>query len=101
MKTGDRVICIDASNRGMINTPPLIKGREYIIYGTRKCNCGIIDFNVGCTSNPEITHDECSCGSLSLSIDIIHWANSDRFAKVKEQYRIIHMDIEVEEPILN
>ena len=42
MKTGDRVICIDANSHGDNDTPPLIRDREYIIYDIAKCSCGCI-----------------------------------------------------------
>lgn len=100
MKTGDRVICIDASNKGDgYIYPPLIKGREYIIYTVDKCSCGRISFDVGLTTEHSIHY--CDCNKDINNPSGVHWCNSKRFAKVKEQYKIIHMDIEIEEPSLN
>ena len=99
MKTGDRVICIDANSHGDNDTPPLIRDREYIIYDIAKCSCGCIIYDVGLIS--KYSWVECYCGVRLIGPTDIAWANSKRFAKVKEEYRIIHMDIEVEEPILN
>ncbi len=99
MKTGDRVICINASNmtdRVALN-PILIKGREYIIYAVNKCSCGVTSFDVGLDG---FNRDQiCDCGKTTHTK--AHWCNSTRFAKVKEQYKIIHMDIAIEKPILN
>lgn len=102
METGDRVICIDASTHGDCDiSPPLTKGREYIVYESHHCDCGDIYFDVGLIS--KLGFMECSnCTANSFTHKTKeHWCNSKRFAKVKEQYRIIHMDIEIEEPTLN
>ena len=102
MKTGDRVICIDATSHADTSPPPLVKGREYIVYGVHKCGCGTISFDVGLISIPGSDHMECTdCDRIYNDTGRVHYAKSRRFAKVKEEYRIIHMDIEVEEPILN
>lgn len=99
MKTGDRVICIRTHNGGS-KPPPLVKGREYIIYDVHKCGCGNISFDVGLTSN-NVGIMCRKCSSIYSLDNAIHWAAETLFAKVKEQYKVIHMDIEVEEPILN
>ena len=100
MKTGSRVICIDASAKSYRQPPPLIKGREYIIYGVKKCTCGNDKFDVGLRSDCTITR--CiNCGSVIDNHDGIHWANSKRFAKVQEQYRTVKLEMEIEEPIYN
>lgn len=101
MKVSDRVICIDATkqNNGLMGVPPpLIKGREYIIYDIDVCACGSRSFDVGLRTYNNLT--DCHCGKTETTRGV-HWAYAKRFAKVKEAYKIIHMDIEIEEPILN
>lgn len=100
MKKNDRVVCIDASKDRRYVSPNLTEGREYIIYAVHKCSCGLMSFDVGITrdsSKPMC----CLCFNTHDLGSTIHWCNSKRFAKVKEQYKIIHMGIEIEEPILN
>jgi len=104
MKKGDRVICIDASARGFGQAPPLVKGREYIIYDYKKCPCGVCSYDVGLIVNFNSTgYSRCtSCGGRHINPkQETHWANEGRFAKVKEEYRVVKMEIEVEEPMLN
>ncbi len=98
MKAGDRVICIDADSHKNLIQPKLIKGREYIIYASKKCSCGLVKFDIGATTNKD--YIRCECGR-DYSSQGTHWANSKRFAKIKEQYKVVHMDIETKEPILN
>ena len=99
MKTGDRVICIDATAHGKYLSPSLIKNREYIIYNILECDCGRSRYDVGLKS--DLSYMICRCGNKFSTNSDIHWASSKRFAKVKEQYKVIHMDIKIEEPVLN
>jgi len=102
MKTGDRVICIKATYTGGSYPPPLIKGREYIIYDYHKCGCGHTSVDVGLIAPPETTGMFChKCGTEYADNSPSHWCALSRFVKVKEQYKTIHMDIEIEEPNLN
>lgn len=99
MKTNDRVICIDASNHNPnLRRPSLVKGRQYIVYDIMKCSCGSISFDVGITTPFKFT--SCECGNKYFN-GHISMCNSKRFAKVQEEYRVVKMEIEIEEPILN
>lgn len=98
MKEGDRVVCIDAS-MGKIGIMPLIKGREYIIYNISKCTCGGIGIDVGFLRS--MFNLICFCSKPLLNCTESHWFKPERFAKVQEEYRVVHMEVEIEEPILN
>ncbi len=102
MKKNNRVICINANRLREISVnPKLIKGREYIIYASRSCPCGIIEFDVGLLTESFVGRHICSVCNHSQKSDGIHWCLSTRFAIVKEQYKVVHMDIAIEEPTLN
>ncbi len=102
-KVGDRVKCINASSvHPLFKKPPLVLGREYIIYNISECSCGAICLDVGFASELGQTHCH-HCGNISHSLDETHWCSSKRFIKVQEkkEYIAVSSTVEVEEPVNN
>ena len=88
---GDIVKCIKVD--GEDNTymyPPLILGREYIVYGIRACSkCGEIDLDVGLITPYENSTEFCACDvEICIPAGVAWWCDANRFVKrvsVKER----------------
>lgn len=101
MKTGDRVVCIDAKvtdSNGEISYPLRLKG-EYIIQDVNLCVCGQVSFDVGLNIPSDYTSTFCTCGKLTYGNT--WFFRSTRFRKVEEKVNYVKLEIEVEEPCLN
>lgn len=102
-KIGDRVKCTNASPvRFGFNAPPLVLGREYIIYKIHFCStCGMENLDVGLISkngNPSY----CRCLTM-IENSNTYFAASYRFEKAieKVEYIAVTTNIEIQEPTLN
>jgi len=97
MNTSDRVVCVDAKKRKS-KIPPLIEGRDYIIYGVLVCNCGRKAFDVGFSCEKKIRKCD-TCGAIHET-DILY-AGAFRFRKVEEkrEYKVVKSNIEIEQEI--
>jgi len=86
---GDRVLCVDTNNyvNSCSNNPPLVKGREYIVYGIKYCiSCGVQVLDVGLLTD-RTGASICICGAENPKLGNlnIHWASGVRFVKREEQ----------------
>ncbi len=97
-KIGDRVKCINNSGK----SSNLKKGREYVIYNIKTCECGEVNLDVGVIS-PVDTLICTLCRHSEPVIDSVDWCNSKRFIKIQEkkEYISVSTTVEVEETILN
>jgi len=87
MKVGDRVVCVQGHYDPKCN---LVKGREYIIYATRKCPCGGIGFDVGIIGTSRIGN--CLICSSDFIKDVGVWiVSSTRFRPI--QYNSAHDEL--------
>lgn len=107
INTGDRVVCVDASNckDSDGNTPGLVEGRDYIIYSIDKqCSCEeVVNVGIAC---PIYGHRVRCATCLDQVIDDgIWWLDHTRFRKIEETINYVKIEIEevieIEEPILN
>ena len=102
-KIGDRVKCINTSPQGFgFNAPPLVLGREYIIYRIQFCStCGTEKLDVGLISrNGEPSY--CNCLTM-IENSNSYYASAHRFEKAieKVEYIAVTTNIEIQEPTLN
>jgi hypothetical protein len=100
-KVGDRVVCVDNKSSIFRNVPPLILGRNYIVYGVEACTtCSVQHIDVGLTGSKS---GICRCKNVMQQKDNIHWCGSWRFRKVAEkvEYIAVAVNVEIEEPVLN
>lgn len=98
MLKNDRVICISSNSNGL----PII-GREYIIYNSKSCpGCNNDDVDIGISVNGYFAL-VCSCGKEETIINNIYWFKASRFVRIQEkkEYKVIHSEVSIEEPILN
>lgn len=101
-KIGDRAKCINASSLNGGNPPPLVLGREYIVYGIDICpKCQLVALDIGLVSQTKLG-SHCPCGINTLP-SLIWWAAASRFEKAieKVEYIAVATDIEIQEPVLN
>lgn len=102
-KIGDRVKCIKVGNitNGPGLNPPLVLNREYIIYDIHVCKCGSVTLDVGLSTT--MSNAKCVKCSNKYKGQNVHWCHSSRFIKVQEktEYKAVHSEIVVEEPVLN
>lgn len=98
-KIGDRVRCIKAHSTNR----KLIVGREYIIYDMKTCNCGYLVFYVGLTSSNGTSTRCRGCNMYFDSTRDDAYFGSMLFEKAEEktEYKVVKLEIEVEEPCLN
>lgn len=101
-KVGDRVVCVDDSCAADLITT-LKVGSQYIINSMTLCKCGHIRLNVGAvTISKRLVGFDCYyCGVLLANEDIIQIHSYTRFRKVIEQPRVIRIEVERTEPVLN
>lgn len=93
IKTGDRVICIDASNSSV-----LIEGREYVAGEIETLCCEVV-IEVGLYSTNDIRCNMCS--THVIDVGELAYFRLDRFRKVEEKVNYVKQEIKLEEPILN
>lgn len=95
IKVGDRVVCIKAHSDGETT----IKGREYIVYGKKICECGNVVLDIGFKLPSRSVGTRCACNKI-FTADI-WWHRASCFRKVEERTNYVKLEIEIEEPILN
>lgn len=104
---GDRVKCINNSpiNNDHIHLIPRLKlNGEYIINNIMSCKCNSLFLDVGLIANANASiYTKCCYCSYIFIDNRIHWCASKRFVKIEEkkEYKIIHSEIIIEEPVLN
>ncbi len=102
-KIGDRVMCMHDNyecDRPVIWT--LKKGNEYIVQKIKVCLCGEVILSVGAISHGQDVMHSCGCGFTIAKVnEVCEYFGAWRFVKVQEQPRIVRIQMDMPEPILN
>lgn len=106
LKVGDRVVCVDDSFELMDHTDicNLKKGRMYIVHSIKTCICGGDTLNVGAiVIFGDLSNLHCLfCDALLFErCRSSEFFSASRFRKVTEQPRVIRIEVERTEPVLN
>lgn len=83
MKTGQRVLCIDAAG----TTQPVEEGQDYVVKATHCCRgCGELCINVGFKSPVPTTFGCRNCGYRETITDGLYWSRAQRFVPLQENW---------------
>jgi|LakMenE01Jun11ns_1017448.scaffolds.fasta_scaffold9557371_2 hypothetical protein len=102
-KIGDRVRCINAKDVEPYATIWTLKqNAEYIVQDIEVCKCGKQYLNVGAIAIADVVSGCLNCNAVDVPPNNIGCTfRASRFVKVQEQPRIVRIQMDMPEPILN